>query len=178
MFQACAGRWREKNGQGLCPNGAKSRGRNGSVKAPVKYRGVRGTWLGRWARPGAGGREVMSEVKSEEVGTSWGLTGQVATSAKGGPGQGKSKSKSLEVRANLAHFQTGRSVLLEARWIQCRGTLGPSYSILSPGELGGRWATGRASGNGWDISSTAVRLRTLFTIREWGQEHRLLITIC
>lgn len=132
---------KKKKGQGLCPNGAKSRGRNSPVIAPVKYRGVGELGWGAGPDLGPMDRKLclrISEVKSEEVVISWGLVGQVAMLAKGGPGQGKSKSKSLEVRMNLAHLQTGSSVLLEARWIQCRGTLGPSYLILRPGELGGR----------------------------------------
>lgn len=30
------------------------------------------------------------------------------------------------------------SLIRGHRWLQCQGTLGPSYSILSSGELGGR----------------------------------------
>lgn len=46
----------KKHRQGLCPNGAKSRERNSPAIAPVKYRGVRGTRLGHWPGPGAGGQ--------------------------------------------------------------------------------------------------------------------------
>lgn len=67
-----------ENGQELCPNRAKSRGRKSPVTVPMRCRRVGGSWLGHgawawgwWTRKFCLSK---SEVKSEgEVGISWGL---------------------------------------------------------------------------------------------------------